>query len=576
MYFWRWATWKVFDSDPNANTGIVCFISVAGFLNGPGFERMRDYLRRKTDEIWVIDCSPEGHQPDVNSRIFEGVQQPVCIVLASRSPSTDSNSPATVRFRSLATGYRREKFDELAELTLETGGWLECPADWRAAFLPESGGAWSTYPMLTDLFAYNGSGVMPGRTWVIAPDADSLLKRWKALIDAPPERKEVLFHPHLRKGAPGDKHIHKVVPRSLSGFKPSSRSIANERDDHVQPVRYAFRSFDRQWIIPDSRAINQPNPDLWVIHSDHQIYLTALARTSPWSGPAITFTGLIPDLDQYNGRGGRVFPLWRSQSATVPNTHPEFYTYLSDTYGLPVSAEDVLAYIAAVAAHPAFTSRFKAELVQPGLRVPITSDNAIFARAAELGRTVIWLHTFGERFSDASHGRPPGPPRLRARLAPRIPVGGAIPQSPDLMPDTLDYDTTLERLLIGTGYVDGVSQKVWQYEVSGKQVLRQWFSYRKKNRERPIIGDRRPPSPLGDIQPDHWLAEYTTELLNVLNVLGRLVELEPLQAELLESICSGPTISVAELRAARALPEKSEGNGKAAAMTSELQPSLLD
>jgi hypothetical protein len=94
---------------------------------------------------------------------------------------------------------------------------------------------------------------------------------------------------------------------------------------------------------------------------------------------------------------------------------------------------------------------------------------------------------------------------------------------------------------------------VWNYEVSGKQVLLHWFSYRKANRERPIIGDRRPPSPLGDIQPDHWLAEYTTELINVLNVLGRLIDLEPAQAKLLEKICSGPTISSEELRVARAL-----------------------
>ena len=50
---------KVFDNNPNANTGIVCFITVAGFLNGPGFQKMRDYLRRTADEICVIDCSPE-------------------------------------------------------------------------------------------------------------------------------------------------------------------------------------------------------------------------------------------------------------------------------------------------------------------------------------------------------------------------------------------------------------------------------------------------------------------------------------------------------------------------------------
>ena len=92
---------------------------------------------------------------------------------------------------------------------------------------------------------------------------------------------------------------------------------------------------------------------------------------------------------------------------------------------------------------------------------------------------------------------------------------------------------------------------MWAYEVSGKQVIRQWLSDRKANRERPIIGDRRPPSKLREIQPDHWLAEYTTELINLLNVLGRLIELEPAQADLLERICDGPTISIDELRRCR-------------------------
>ena len=81
-------------------------------------------------------------------------------------------------------------------------------------------------------------------------------------------------------------------------------------------------------------------------------------------------------------------------------------------------------------------------------------------------------------------------------------------------------------------------------------MLTQWFSYRGRDRTRPIIGDRRPPSPLGDIQPAAWPAEYTTELLNVLNVLGRLVELEPKQADLLSRICAGQTIAADALRSA--------------------------
>jgi hypothetical protein len=159
-----------------------------------------------------------------------------------------------------------------------------------------------------------------------------------------------------------------------------------------------------------------------------------------------------------------------------------------------------------------------------------------------VGRRVIWLHTFGERYANPKADRPPGPPRLPKEHAPRIPKGGAIPNDPDAMPDEIDYDESQHRLIVGSGYIDNVSPAVWNYEVSGKRVLTQWFSYRKKNRERPIIGDRRPPSKLGEIQPDHWLAEYTTELLNVLHVLTLLVEIEPAQAKLLEAICGGLTL----------------------------------
>jgi hypothetical protein len=97
-----------------------------------------------------------------------------------------------------------------------------------------------------------------------------------------------------------------------------------------------------------------------------------------------------------------------------------------------------------------------------------------------------------------------------------------------------------------------VTPEMWAYEVSGKQVLWHWFSYRRRDRTRPIIGDRRPPSPLDSIQPDHWLPEYTNDLIDLLNVLGRLIALEPAQADLLNRICAGALQSAEELRAAGA------------------------
>jgi len=313
-------------------------------------------------------------------------------------------------------------------------------------------------------------------------------------------------------------------------------------------VRYGFRSFNRQWIIPDSRVITQPNAELWRSRSDRQVYLTALSQTSPSSGPALTITGLVPDLDHYKGSfGGRVFPLWRDRDSTVSNVRPKLLTALSRHYKHEVSAEEFVSYVVATAAHPAFSARFQADLSTPGLRIPLTAEWKIFAEVAELGRTVIWLHTFGERMADPKKGRPAQPPRLPAERRPRVSAGGAIPEGLGAMPESIGHDSSKKRLLVGAGYVENVEPGMWHYEVSGKQVLLQWFSYRKARRERPIIGDRRPPSPLGDIQPDHWLPEYTTELLNVINVLGLLVKLEPEQRALLDEIVDGPLIAAAKI-----------------------------
>lgn len=573
VYFWRWATWKVFgdgdpaesDDRPRDRKGIVSFITVAGFLNGPGFQQMRADLRREADEIWVIDCSPEGHQPAVSSRVFESVQQPVCIVMALRRTDAGTAEPARVRYRALPPGHRRDKFKALGRVTLDDDGWADCPSDPRASFFPVAGGAWGDFVALEDLFVYNGSGVMPGRTWVIAPDRATLARRWQMLqAEADAERKEKLFHPHLRGGKPGDKHLNKTPSRGLPGHEFRNMAVASDGGPVVPPIRYGFRSFDRQLIIADARLLNQPNPTLWEAHSDAQVYLTAPHDRTPIDGPALTFTGPIPDLHHYNGRGGRAFPLWATRDARTPNVKPALLAALSAAYGAPVTAPEMMAYIAAVAAHPGYTDRFRPDLVQPGLRVPVTADPALFAEAVDIGREVIWLHCFGERFVDAQAGRPAGPPRMPEGEGPTIPREGAIPSDPDRMSDEIRHDPSQSRLHVGAGYIDRVPEVVWTYEVSGKQVLVQWFSYRRRDRSRPLIGDKRPPSPLDAVQPDHWLAEYTTELLNLIHVLGRLVALEPRQADLLSRLCDGPLLSAAQLRAEGAFDAPGSGRGAGA------------
>ena len=69
------------------------------------------------------------------------------------------------------------------------------------------------------------------------------------------------------------------------------------------------------------------------------------------------------------------------------------------------------------------------------------------------------------------------------------------------------------------------------------KIVRKWFDYRKEN-----PGGRRS-SPLDAVVPDRWPARFTTELLELLNVLGRCVELEPVQEDILDRICQHPVIT---------------------------------
>lgn len=566
VYFWRWAAWKVIEQGAGDRdddlpgqeelSGLVCYITVAGFLNGDGFQKMRADLRSRCDDIWVIDCTPEGHQPEVASRIFQVVQHPVCIVLASRSREPGKDA-ARVRYRALAKGRREQKFEALKTVTLGGSGWSNCPSDPRAPFLPELRAGWGAFALLDAVIGDCGSGVMPGRTWTIAPDEVSLKQRWKRLIEEPKaDNREAWFHPH--EG--GDRTISKGENKGLTGHHkelasiefglahrestdPKFRANATAALALVQPTKYCLRSFDRQSIIPDKRVINRPNPSFWNGYSSQQIFLTAPMDRAPGNGPVLSAAAAIPYMHHYAGRGGRVFALWKNAAATESNIAPAVVALLAKAFSAPVDPVDVFAYVAALLAHPAYTASFVEDLVRPGLRVPLTADAALFAEAAKLGRDVIRLHTFGERFAAED---PPRPPRV-GEGGPTLPKDGAIPFTPEGFPDTLEYDATRRRLLVGTGFIDNVPPAVWAYEVSGKQVLRQWFSYRRKNRERPLIGDKRPLSPLGDIQPDRWLPEYTSELINVLNVLALLDELEPKQADLLKRICDAPLIPASKL-----------------------------
>ena len=155
-------------------------------------------------------------------------------------------------------------------------------------------------------------------------------------------------------------------------------------------MRIAYRSFDRQWLIPDNRLLHRPSPDLWRANDKQQVFLTEQHAHHFETGPAIVFTNLVPDMHHFNSRGGRVLPMRHAGGA--PNVAPRLLSVLAERLGRPVPVEDLVAYLAGVVAHRGFTPRFAEELVTPGVRVPLTADPALFDEAVAIGRKVLVAH----------------------------------------------------------------------------------------------------------------------------------------------------------------------------------------
>ncbi|MGW7257753.1 type ISP restriction/modification enzyme [Streptomyces sp. NPDC054834] len=538
VYFWRWATWKVFDAHADDRHGVVCFITPSAFATGPAGRGMRDYLRRTCDEGWVINLSPEGQRSDVATRVFPHVAQPLSICVFVRRADHDSHAPARIHYRALH-GRRAEKFEQLRGVRLDDGGWRDAHVQGVRPFTPATLSGWEDYPALDELFPWGSLGITTNRSWVNSPYKSLLQQRWARLqAEEDPEVKALLFKETR------DRQLDRRVG-CLPGFPHPDRTIDEEAGSRPLLARIARRSFDRQWLIADNRALDFPRPDLWDSLQPGQLFLNQQSSHEINSGPALVATALLPDTHHFNGRGGRVHPILHPDgSANVPTG---LLRYVAAALGRDqVTVHDLAAYAVAVAGHSAFTEHFTEELLTPGVRLPLTRDPELWREAVRLGREFLWAATYGEvgappdvpASGQDGVGFPSGDPR-QVRYATGI--GSTVP-------DTLSYDKEASTLHVGPGTFTGVPPEVWNYEVGGMHVIKKWFGYRKAS------PTSRKTSPLDEIHVTAWPSEWTEELIELLSVLRRLVDLAPSQQALTAKIVSSPVITVADLTSAGVLP----------------------
>ena len=521
--------WKVFEQPQDA--GIISFITAASYLRGPGFVGMREHMRRTFDELWILDLEGDSLGARKTQNVFN-IQTPVAIALGVRYGKPEPDEPAKVHYAKLE-GTREGKLEQLAQIkSINDVMWQPCLSDWQAPFLPEGAGDYYSWPLLTDLFPWQPPGVKLHRSWPIAESKEVLEDRWKTFLSAPSVQKANLFH------ETGGRKVGGVYENLDSSRAPALASLP--QDAPSPPiVRYGFRSFDRQWTWVDTRFGDRFRNDLWLTQSDKQIFMTSLLTKVLGNGPAATVTSHVPDLDYFCKRGGKdVIPLWRDAAASEPNIAAGLLDKLAETYGVAVSPEDLFSYIYGILASPSYVETFSEELVLPGPRLPVTKDAALFGEVSALGRSLIGVHTYGERFGGSV---------LRGKARNAV----AVPGTPEAYPNDFSYDPQTKTLHVGAGAFAPVSPEVWGFSVSGLSVVKSWLGYRMRERA------GRSSSELDKIRPERWTVEFTRELLELLWVLEATVAAWPELAEKLAAVVSGEVFSASDL------PEPTDAERKA-------------
>ena len=114
-----------------------------------------------------------------------------------------------------------------------------------------------------------------------------------------------------------------------------------------------------------------------------------------------------------------------------------------------------------------------------------------------------------------------------------------LPVPADRYPANHTYDPQTKILQVGEGEFAPVAREVYEYSVSGWQVVKSWLDYRR------LDGAGRKSSPLDDIRPERW--EFTEELLDLLWVLEATIAMQPEGESLLDEVLRSEIFSDIEL-----------------------------
>ena len=495
--FLRWGQWRI----QHTGGGVLAFITNHSYLDNPTFRGMRQSLMNTFTEIYLLNLHgnskkkercPDGSR-DVN--VFD-IQQGVAIGLFVKEPGKDR--PARVHYADL-WGEREDKYKFLRSQGIETTEWQDVrPESPFYFFFPQDRNLKAEYEKgwrVTDIMSSNVLGFQSHRDhFAVAFERAEMTRRVKDLRD------KDLSDPELK-----DKY--KLTDNGEWNLKDARLALRQDARWKDRSIKCLYRPMDQRYCCISEATMDRPRREI-TVHVAHRenLCLNTMRQTkAPDWHHAVVSDCPTPAVFVEIKDGSNLFPLYlypeegvqahRQQSlitarswkagkgGRVPNLSDEFITEIESRFGLKFvndgsgnlkttfGPEDVFAYIYAILNCPSYQSRYCDFLKLDFPRVRLVPDREQFVELSSLGLKLVQSHLL------CAQDHPP--------IAVSFPVGGdnvvhkSAPRFTDIDPKTGEYLEQCRVYINATQYFENVPQEVWDAEIGGYQVCRQWLKDRR-------------------------------------------------------------------------------------------------
>jgi hypothetical protein len=455
--FYRWALWRMFEAGGSTGRGVLAFITNRNFLTGNGFGGLRKMLRERFDHIRIIDFRGEnrGALPatvESDENIFN-IEVGVCVLIAYATGNSTA-ADATVEYADVwetgaFTASTKRRFAEEAARDPGLIATRPVPGTGLAPLKPPGFGE-TDWPSIAEIMSFRSNGIVTYRDeFIYATQQDTLLNRlntWSASNE------------DAAKGSFGESALNKFGPAYRSNLQPELIEAAS------------YRPLDRRWLYKHANFVDRLRPELDAAWGERNVALISPSG-GIGAGPSVWCHGLLPDQHSFRGSfGGWVFPLVNHNAEGTGHYFiPELMRALALAYGEEVPAQDVFDAILALLSATSYTTRFAHDLEDAFPHIPFPSELGAFRNAARIGSRIRGLQSF-----EAA----PRTEFMLARLAGSAtePVMAMPTPARAFAGDGLSGALSLQA--DGSLRVSGVSQRAWDFTVSGYKVLYRWVRAR--------------------------------------------------------------------------------------------------